>query len=162
MRTLECPTEVPGLVSSMITVPVMIEGVPMNACVDTGAAANVCTREEAYKVYQGGKAIFQEGARELLSLTAFGGSKVELEETFFAARVNAFGRTFDQLFFIVDNDRQHLLLGLPALVQSKLRLLTPDGVDLMPSRTKHFNLDVEPDAAWMKLTMQLNTTTVQL
>ncbi len=69
----------------MITVPVTIEGVPMNACVDTGAAANVCTREEAYKVYHGGKAIFQEGARELLSRTAFGGSKVELEETFFAA-----------------------------------------------------------------------------
>ncbi len=84
MGALECPSEVPGLVSSMITIPVLIEGVLMNACIDTGAAANVCTREEAYKVYQSGEAISQEGARELLSLTAFGGSKVELEETFFA------------------------------------------------------------------------------
>ncbi len=69
----------------MITVPVTIEGVPMSACVDTGAAANVCTREEAYKVYMTREAIFQEGAGELLSLTTFGGGKVELEETFFAA-----------------------------------------------------------------------------
>ncbi len=59
---LECPGEVPGLVSSMITVPVVIDGVEMTACVDTGAAANVCTREEAYKVYMNGEAIFQEGA----------------------------------------------------------------------------------------------------
>ncbi len=148
----------------MITIPVLIAGVPMNACDDTGAAANVCTREEAYKVYMQGDAIFQEGARELLSLTAFGGSKVELEETFSAARVDAFGATFDQLFFIVDNDSQHLLLGLPALVQSKLRLLTPDGTNLMPEMTKLWNLDVdsERDAAQMKLTTQLNPTAVKL
>ncbi len=122
-----------------------IDGVDMQACVDTGAAANVCTREEAYKVYINGEAIFQEGASELLSLQAFGGGKVELEEAFFAAQVEAFGATFDQLFFIVDNDNQHLLLGLPALVQSKLRLLTPDGTDLMPQASKLFNLDVDSD-----------------
>ncbi len=69
----------------MITIPVLIEDVLMNACVDTGAAANVCTREEAYKVYQSGEAIFEEGACELLSIIAFGGGKVELEETYFAA-----------------------------------------------------------------------------
>ncbi len=57
----------------------------MKACVDTGAAANRCTREEAYKVYMNGEAILQEGATELLSLTAFGGGKVDLEDTFFAA-----------------------------------------------------------------------------
>ncbi len=129
----------------MITVPVLIDGVEMQACIDTGAAANVCTREEAYKVYMNGEAIFQEGAKDLLSLTAFGGGKVELEETFFAARVEAFGATFDQLFFIVDSDNQHLLLGLPALIQAQLQLLTPDGTDLMPNLTKIFNLDVDSD-----------------
>ncbi len=142
---LECPSEVPGLVSSMITIPVVIDGVEMKACVDTGATANVCTREEAYKVYMNGEAIFQEGAMELLSLTAFGGSKVNIEETFFAARVEAFGTTFDQLFFIVDSDQQHMLLGLPALTAVKLRLLTVDGQDLMPSTSKTFSLDVESD-----------------
>ncbi len=85
MGALECPGEVPGLVSSMITIPVLIDGVAMKACIDTGAAANVCTREEAYKVNMNGEAIFQEGATELLSLTAFGGGKVDLEEMFFAA-----------------------------------------------------------------------------
>ncbi len=44
---LECPSDIPGLVSSMITVPVAIDGVEMTACIDIGAAANVCTREEA-------------------------------------------------------------------------------------------------------------------
>ncbi len=130
----------------MITVPVWIDGVEMKACIDTGAAANVCTREEAYKVYMNGEAIFQEGAWELLSLTAFGGGKVELEKTFFAVQVEAFGATFDQLFFIVDSDNQHLLLGLPALIQVELRLLTQDGTDLMPNLTKIFNLDVNVDS----------------
>ncbi len=82
---LECPSEVPGLVSSMITIPILVNGVKMQACIDTGAATNMCTREEAYKVYMNGEAIFQEGARALLCLTAFRGSKVDIEETFFAA-----------------------------------------------------------------------------
>ncbi len=82
---LECPSDIPGLVSLMITIPVTIDGVKMTACIDTRAAANVCTREEAYKVYMNGEAIFREGARELLCLTAFGGGKVHIEETFFAA-----------------------------------------------------------------------------
>ncbi len=69
----------------MITIPVLIDGVEMKACIDMGVAANVCTREEAYKVYMNGEAIFQEGATALLSLTAFGGGKVDLEEMFFAA-----------------------------------------------------------------------------
>ncbi len=85
MGALECLSDVPGLVSSIITVPVMIDVVEMTACIDTGAAANVCTREEAYKVYMNGEAIFREGAWELLCLTAFGGSKVHIEETLFAA-----------------------------------------------------------------------------
>ncbi len=92
-----------------------------------------------------GEAIFQEGATELLSLMAFGGGKVNIEETFFAARVEAFGPTFDQLFFIVDSDQQHMLLGLPVLIQVELRLLTLDGLDLMPSLSKIFNLDVDLD-----------------
>ncbi len=92
-----------------------------------------------------GEAIFQEGAGELLSLMAFGGGKVELEGAFFAVRVDVFGATFDQLFFIVDNDSQHLLLGLPALIQAQLRLLTLDGMDLMLNLTKIFNLDVDSD-----------------
>ncbi len=62
---LECPSDIPGLVSSMITIPVVIDGVEMTACVIDGAAANVCTREEAYRVYMKGEAIFQEGASEL-------------------------------------------------------------------------------------------------
>ncbi len=85
MGALECPSEVPGLVSLMITVPFVIDGVEMTACINTGAAANVCTGEEAYKVYMNGEVIFQEGARGLLCLTAFGGGKVDIEETFFAA-----------------------------------------------------------------------------
>ncbi len=161
---LECPSDVPGLVSSMITIPVMIDGVQMTACIGTRAAANVCTREEAYKVYMSGEVIFREGAKELLSLMAFGGGKVHIEETFFAARVKAFGTTFDQLFFIVDSDQQHMLLGLPALIQAQLCLLMLDGMDLMPSLIKIFNLDVDSDwgAARMKLTKQLNSTAVKL
>ncbi len=88
---------------------------------------------------------FSGKATELLSLTAFGGGKVNIEETFFAARIEAFGATFDQLFFIVDNDAQHLLLGLPALVQAELRLPMPDGMDLMPNLSKIYNLDVESE-----------------
>ncbi len=51
---------------------------------------------------------------------------MNIEEMFLAARVKAFGTTFDQLFFIVDSDQQHMLLGLPALTAAKLHLLTVD------------------------------------
>ncbi len=129
----------------MITIPIFIDRVEMKACVDMGAAANMCTREEVYKVYMNGEAIFHEGAGNLLSLTAFGGGKMDIEETFFAARVEAFGSMFDQLFFIVDSDQQHVLLGLPALIQVELWLLTQDGTDLMPNFSKVFNLDVDPE-----------------
>ncbi len=96
----------------------------------------MCTWAEAYKVHMNGEAVFREGARDLLSLTAFGGSKVHIEETFFAARVRAFGTTFDQLFFVVDSDQQNMLLGLPALMAANLHLLTVEGEDLMPSASK--------------------------
>ncbi len=82
---IECPTDVPGLVSSMIHAEATIDGVRVNAFIDTGAAANVCTHPVAYQAYINGKAVFREGASCLLSLTAFGGSKVNLYETFFAA-----------------------------------------------------------------------------
>ncbi len=41
VRALECPNKVPGLVSSMITILIFIDGVEMKACVDMVAAANV-------------------------------------------------------------------------------------------------------------------------
>ncbi len=88
-NALECPNYVPGLVSSMITISVTIDGIEMTTCVDTRAAANMCTQEEAYKVHMNGEAVFREGAWDLLSLTVFGGSKVHIEETFFAACIHA-------------------------------------------------------------------------
>ncbi len=65
---------------------------------------------------------------------------MELEETFFAARVNTFGATLDQLFFIVDNDQQNMLTA-------KLHLLTVEGEDFMPNMSKVLNLDIGLDKA---------------
>ncbi len=75
----------PGLLSNMVHVEAMIDGVKVNAFIDTGAAANACTCHIAYTIYLNGEAVFQEGPSRLLLLTAFGGSKVDLHETFFAA-----------------------------------------------------------------------------
>ncbi len=70
----------------------------------------------------------------------------------------------DALILVVDSDQQHVLLGLPALIQEELRLLTQDGTDLMPSFSNIFNLDVDVDwgTARMKLTKQLNSMAVKL
>ncbi len=43
----------------MITIPILVDGVKRHACVDTGAAADVCNREEVYRDYMNGEAIFQ-------------------------------------------------------------------------------------------------------
>ncbi len=83
--TIKCLANVPGLLSNMVHVEATIDGIKVNAFIDTGAAVNVCTRQVAYTVYLNGEAVLQEGASHLLSLTAFGESKVDLHETFFAA-----------------------------------------------------------------------------
>ncbi len=116
---LDCTTDMPGLISNMIHVETIIEGVRVTAFVDTRAAANVCTRKVAYQIYINGEAVFREWASCLLSLTAFGGNKVKLLETFFAAWVTTEGKTFDQLFFIVDSDQHDVLLGLPAIMSQE-------------------------------------------
>ncbi len=82
--TIERPADVPGLLSNMVHVEATIDGVKVKAFIDTGAAATVCVRQVAYTICMNGEAVFREGASHLLSLTAFGGSKVHLNETFFA------------------------------------------------------------------------------
>ncbi len=76
----------------------------------------LCARKKACKIYMKGDAVFRQGARNLLSLTASGGSKIQLYETFFAAHVQAFGMTFDQLFFIIDSDQHEMLLVAMLLI----------------------------------------------
>ncbi len=42
----------------MVHVEATIDGVKVDAFIDTGAAANVCTRQVAYTVYLNGEAVF--------------------------------------------------------------------------------------------------------
>ncbi len=91
----------------------------VQATMDCATAASVCDQETAYKVFQKGKAVFCEGAKDLLSLHAFGGINIELYDTYFAARVKACDTRFDQIFFIVNNKLHKVLLGLPALIAAR-------------------------------------------
>ncbi len=75
MGALDCPTGMPGLISNMINVKMIIDGVKVTGFVDTGAATNVYTRKITHKIYINGEAVFREGASHLLSLTAFGGAE---------------------------------------------------------------------------------------
>ncbi len=95
----------------MIHESASIEGVLVKATMDCAAAASVCDRETAYRVFQHGRAVFCSGAQNLLSLHAFGGINIKLYDTYFAARVKACDTRFDQIFFIVDNRIHPLLLG---------------------------------------------------
>ncbi|MCP4524726.1 MAG: hypothetical protein GY833_02255, partial [Aestuariibacter sp.] len=104
--------------------------------------ASVVTREFAYAIYKTGKAIWREGASDLLSLHGFGGIRVPLCETYFTAKVNAFDTVFDQVFFVVDKAVHFALLGLPALMAARVRLLTVTGRDVMPDFNKALTLDV--------------------
>ncbi len=70
----------------------------------------------------------------MLSLTAFGRSKVHLNETFFTARVNLRGKMFDQLFFIVDSEQHEVLLGLSAITVAGMHLITADGTESIAAR----------------------------
>ncbi len=58
MSAIECPANVPGLLSNMIHVEATIDGEKVNAFIDTSAAANVCTCQVAYTVYLNGEAVF--------------------------------------------------------------------------------------------------------
>ncbi len=126
----------------MVYVKATIDGIKVDAFVDTGAATNVITRPLAYKVYLNGQAVFREGASELLRLTAFGGHHVPLYETFFAARVNLKGKEFDQLFFIVDTEQHEVLFGLPAITAAGMHLTTADGEELLPDPSESLTLDL--------------------
>ncbi len=94
---------------------------------DCRATASVVTREFAYVVYKTRKAIWREGASDLLSLHCFGGIKVPLCEMYFAAKVKAFDTVFDQVFFVVDKAVHFALLGLPALMAARVCLLMVTG-----------------------------------
>ncbi len=48
---IECPADVPGLLSNMVHVEATIDGIKVNAFIDTSAAGNVCTCQVAYTVY---------------------------------------------------------------------------------------------------------------
>ncbi|MCP4544603.1 MAG: hypothetical protein GY832_46465 [Chloroflexi bacterium] len=63
-------------------------------------------------------------------------------ETFFAAQVKAFDMVFDQVFFVVEKAVHCALLGLPALMAVRVRLLTVTGQDVMPDFNKALTLDV--------------------
>ncbi len=55
---IECPADVPGLLSNMVHVEATIDGIKVKAFIDTGAAANVCTHQTAYTIYLNGEAVF--------------------------------------------------------------------------------------------------------
>ncbi len=96
----------PGLIQEQCD----IEGVSIKAIADCRAAASVVTREFAYSIYKTGEAVWREGASDLLSFHGFRGMKVQLYETYFAAKVKAFDTIFDQVFFIVNKAVHPVLL----------------------------------------------------
>ncbi|MCP4603890.1 MAG: hypothetical protein GY847_25780, partial [Proteobacteria bacterium] len=126
----------------MIQEPAEIEGVQVKATMDCGAAASVCDREVAFEVLEKGEAVFCSGAHKLLSLHAFGGVNIKIYDTYFAARVKACDTQFDQIFFIVNNRIHLVLLGLPALMSARCRLLTVEGRDLMPKKSSAMMLNL--------------------
>ncbi len=142
MEAIECPTDMPGLISNMIHIEAIIDGATVIAFIDTRAAMNICTCKIAYQIYENREAMFREGASHLLSLTAFGGIKVKLYETFLAAEVMVGGKTFDQLFFVVDSDQHDVLQGLPAITAAGMRLVTAGGENLLPDPSTTLTLDL--------------------
>ncbi len=52
------------------------------------------------------------------------------------------GRTFDQLFFIVDNDQHEVLFSLPTITAAGMHLTTADGVELLPDLRDSLTLDL--------------------
>ncbi|MCP4547139.1 MAG: retroviral-like aspartic protease, partial [bacterium] len=139
---MQNPDSVPGMAPGLLHEQCNIEQVNVRAIADCGAAASVVTREFAYHVYQNGDAIWREGASNLLSLHGFGGIQVPLCETYFAAQVSAFDTVFDQVFFVVDKAVHMALLGLPALMAARVRLLTVTGRDVMPDFNKALALNL--------------------
>ncbi len=46
--------------------------------------------------------------------------------------MNLGGKTFDQLFFIVDSNQHEVLLGLPTITMAGMHLTTADRTELLP------------------------------
>ncbi len=78
----------------------------------------------------------------MLSLQAVGGINIKLYDAYFAARVKVCNTRFDQIFFVVDNRIHPVLLGLPALINAKCRLLTVEDRDMMPGIHTAMTLDL--------------------
>ncbi len=114
------------------------------------------TREFAYTVYKTGEAVWREGASDLLSLHGFSGIKVQLCETYFAAKVKVFDMVFDQVFFVVNKVVHFALLGLLALMAARIRLLTVTGRDVMADINEALMLNLAPTSYQQKAVESLN------
>ncbi len=57
-------------------------------------------------------------------------------------KLYAGGKTFDQLFFIVDSDQHDVLLGLPAITAAGMHLVTAEGENLMLDAKTALTLDL--------------------
>ncbi len=92
----------------------------------------------------------------MLSLHGFGGLKVPLCETYFAAKVRAFDTVFDQVFFVVNKAVHFALLGLLALMAAHIWLLTVTGRDMMPDINKTLTLNFMPTSYQQEAAESLN------
>ncbi len=146
----------PGLIREQCDV----KGVSIRAIADCRAAASVVTQEFANSIYKTGRAVWREGASDLLSLHGFGGMKVQLYETYFAAKVKAFDTVFDQVFFVVNKAVHSVLLGLPAIMAVCVHLLTITGRDTIPDMNKALTLNFMPTWHQQKAAESLNCLVV--
>ncbi len=92
----------------------------------------------------------------MLSLHGFGGMRVQLYETYFAAKVKTFDTVFDQVFFVVNKAVHPVLLGLPAMMAARVHLLTVAGCDMMPEMNKALMLSFTPTWHQQKAAQMLN------
>ncbi len=114
------------------------------------------TQEFTYSVYKGGEAVWREGASNLLSLHGFGGMHIHIYEMYLTAKVKAFDTVSDQVFFIVGKAAHPVLLGLPAMMAARMRLLTVTGRDMMPEMNKVLILSFQPTWHQQKAAHSLN------
>ncbi len=80
----------------------------------------------------------------MLSLRGFGGTHVNIHETQFAVKVNAF------------NMAHPVLLGLPAMMAARVHLLTVKGRYVMPDMNKSLTLSFQPSWLQAKAAQTLN------
>ncbi len=115
-----------------------VEGIPMTAVVDPDAAISVISYEFAAALCKK-QVHFRSGAREEVSLSAYGGTSIPISKKYVSAQGRVQDGVIEQDLLESTAATQLLVLGLPALVSIGVKMTTAGEQEILLSNQPIFS-----------------------